>query len=134
MLSKNLKNMIDYSNNVRKNAYTPISNFPIGACIKTPGGEFYTGCNIENISFPMGICAESAAIANMVSNGDQEIESIVVVAEHVEECSPCGACRQRIYEFSSPNTKVYLCSKEGSLYKEIGIQMLLFEPFKFKAK
>lgn len=124
-----LQEMIDKANAVRKNAYAPISNFPVGACIRTSDNKFFVGCNAENASFSMTICAESAAVVSMIASGARQIKDLVVIAEMVEECPPCGACRQRIYEFSQPDTKIYLCTKEGVLRKTITIQELLTEPF-----
>lgn len=125
-----LQEMINNANAVRKNAYAPISNFPVGACIRTSDDKFFVGCNTENASFSMTICAESAAVVSMIAAGARQIKDLVVIAEMVEECPPCGACRQRIYEFSQPETKIHLCTKEGVLRKTITMQELLTEPFK----
>lgn len=127
-----LDQMILKANAVRKNAYVPISNFPVGACIRTKDSHFYVGCNLENASFSMTICAESAAIAHMVASGERDIRDMVVIAEYVNECPPCGACRQRLYEFSTAETKVYLCSKTGEVKKIIEMARLLAEPFEAK--
>lgn len=129
MDEETLKSMIKYANIVRKNAYAPISKFPVGACLRTTDGTLYVGCNSENASFSMTICAESAAIVNMVSGGHRKITDLVVIAENIPECPPCGACRQRIYEFSTPETKIYLCTKEGILRKTLNITTLCTEPF-----
>lgn len=124
-----LQEMIDKANAVRKNAYVPISDFPVGACIRVPNDRLYVGCNIENASLAMTICAESAAIANMISGGDNKISELIIIAEKLEKCPPCGACRQRIYEFSMPQTKIYLCSKGGNIKNIFNIEQLLAEPF-----
>lgn len=124
-----LQEMIAKANAVRNNAYAPISNFCVGACIRTLDNQFFVGCNVENASFSMTICAESVAIVNMISAGYKQIADIVIIASRVNECPPCGACRQRIYEFSTPQTKIYLCSQSGDTKKMFDIQDLLKEPF-----
>src|SRR3972149_11148999 len=124
-----LETMIERANAARNNAYAPYSKFPVGACLRTTDGTLYVGCNSENSSFSMTICSESAAVASMFVGGHRKIADLVVVAENVPECPPCGACRQRIYEFSTPETKIYLCTKEGVLRKIINIETLCTEPF-----
>ena len=114
-----------------KNAHAPYSNFPVGACIRTEDDQFFTGCNVENISYPLGNCAESSAIAAMVLAGYKKIAEIVVVAEKLKVCPPCGGCRQRILEFSTENTLVHLCSME-KLEKTFTILELL--PLAFTIK
>ncbi|MEN6519695.1 MAG: cytidine deaminase [Armatimonadota bacterium] len=84
----------------RKNAYAPYSKFPVGAAVLTSSNRIFTGCNIENVSFGLTICAERVAIANAVAAGEQEIEAIAVVADGTPS-SPCGACLQVIQEFAS---------------------------------
>jgi len=94
-------------------AYVPYSKYPVGALIVTEKGNTYSGCNVENASYPLGNCAEAAAIASMVIAGEQKIKLIYVMSQNDEGGSPCGGCRQRIREFSDANTKVILCSPDG---------------------
>lgn len=96
-----------------KNTYSPYSKFPVGAAIRSSTGVIYAGCNIENASFPEGWCAETSAIAHMVTAGEQEIAEILVVAEKKDKATPCGGCRQRIAEFSKADTPVHLCDANG---------------------
>src|ERR1700690_2023256 len=86
---------------VMKNAYAPFSNFRVGAAILTSKGQIFVGCNVENSSYGMTNCAERTAIfAAIAKDGpDLEIRAIAVVNDHGVPCSPCGACRQVIYEF-----------------------------------
>lgn len=93
---------------VMKNAYSPHSNFQVGACLRTPKNNFYTGCNIENVSFSLTTCAEAGAIAAMIAHGEKEIAEIVIVGSSEQPCTPCGACRQRIREFADPNILVHM--------------------------
>ena len=98
---------------VRDRAYVPYSKFAVGAAIMSTSQKIYTGCNVENVSYPCGTCAEAGAIAAMIAAGERLIQDIVVVADSSNLISPCGACLQRIFEFSDKNTKVHLVDLEG---------------------
>ena len=94
-------------------AYVPYSNYPVGALIVTKEGNTYSGCNVENASYPLGNCAESAAIASMILAGEKNIKMIYVMSQNDQGGCPCGGCRQRIREFSDIDTQVILCSPSG---------------------
>ncbi|MDR6755288.1 cytidine deaminase [Mycoplana sp. BE70] len=94
-------------------AYAPYSKFPVGAAIRAEDGKVYTGANIENISFPQGWCAEPTAISAMIMAGAKRIVEMAVIAEKLPLCPPCGGCRQKIAEFASPATRIYLCDETG---------------------
>jgi cytidine deaminase len=94
-------------------AHKPYSNFPVGAAIRTPSGAIHTGCNIENVSFPEGWCAETTAIGHMVMAGENMIAEVCVYAPEGPRTTPCGGCRQRLREFGSADTKVHLCDATG---------------------
>jgi cytidine deaminase len=94
-------------------AHAPYSRFPVGAALRTRDGRIYAGCNIENASFPEGWCAETTALSHYVMGGGGEIVEIAVVAEKMDRITPCGGCRQRLAEFSDPQTKLHLCNGEG---------------------
>ena len=94
-------------------AYVPYSNYPVGALIVTKNGNTYSGCNVENASYPLGNCAEAAAITSMVLAGEKNIKMIYVMSQNDQGGSPCGGCRQRIREFSDVDTQVFLCSPSG---------------------
>ena len=96
-------------------AYVPYSNYPVGALIVTKNGNTYSGCNVENSSYPLGNCAEAAAIASMVLAGEKNIKMIYVMSQNDQGGCPCGGCRQRIREFSDIDTQVILCSPSGCL-------------------
>ncbi len=89
-------------------SYSPYSHFRVGACLKTPAGNYYVGCNIENASYSLVQCAEACAIANMIVAGEKRINSIVVVSSGPMKCAPCGACRQRLREFGDESLTVYM--------------------------
>lgn len=95
-------------------AYAPYSKFPVGAAIRTEDGGVFAGANIEIASYPEGWCAETTAIGHMVmAGGSQRIAEIAVTAERMDRITPCGGCRQRLAEFSSPDTKLHLCDATG---------------------
>lgn len=112
------------------NAYAPYSNFPVGAAAATRGGAVFTGCNVENASFGLTICAErnalSAAVAQGVQPGDFEAMLIYTPGDVVH--SPCGACRQVMHELLAGNAIVISCC-DGAAYSSWGMDELLPEPF-----
>ena len=94
----------------RGHAHAPYSRFPVGAAVRTASGAIYAGCNVENAAYPSGVCAETAAIAAMVCAGEREIAALLVLGQGDEPLTPCGACRQRILEFATPDTLIYCAS------------------------
>ena len=107
------ENHIEATREAMSKAYVPYSNYPVGVLIVTDNGNTYTGCNVENASYPLGNCAEASAIASMVMGGEKKIKHIYVMTKNDEGGIPCGGCRQRIREFSDSNTEVFMCSKDG---------------------
>lgn len=98
---------------VREKAYVPYSRFKVGAAIRATGGAVYTGCNVENVSYPQGTCAEAGAIAAMVAGGDTAIAEVVVVADASSPVPPCGGCRQKLREFAGPDVPVTMMTTDG---------------------
>lgn len=94
-------------------AYAPYSKFPVGAAIRTVDGRVYSGCNIEIASYPEGWCAETTALGHYIMGGGGEIAEIAVVASRMPRVTPCGGCRQRLAEFSKPETRLHLCDETG---------------------
>jgi cytidine deaminase len=94
-------------------AYAPYSKFPVGAAVRTEDGRIFAGANVENASFPEGWCAETTALGHCVMGGGGRITEIAVIAERMPRITPCGGCRQRLAEFSTPETKLYLCDETG---------------------
>ena len=86
----------------REHSYSPYSHFAVGAAVLTKSGKVFGGCNIENASYPVGICAERTAIVKAVSEGERDIVALAVVGDTLGPCSPCGMCRQFIAEFKIP--------------------------------
>ncbi len=94
-------------------SHSPYSGFPVGAAIRDERGHIHGGCNIENVAFPQGWCAEATAIGQMIMAGSREIVEIAVLAEKLPLCAPCGGCRQKIAEFATPQARIWLCDATG---------------------
>lgn len=88
---------------VSKRAYVPYSKFPVGACVLADNGKTYTGCNFENSSYGLTICAERNAIGTMIADGGSKIKAVAIYSPNMDNCTPCGACRQVIHEFQTPD-------------------------------
>jgi cytidine deaminase len=116
---------------VMKNAHAPYSNFHVGAAILLTSGKIFSGCNVENASYGMTNCAERTAIFSAVAElGPKiEIQAVAVANDHGVACSPCGACRQVIYEFG-PDATIYFQGAEGP--KQAHITELLPEGFRLQ--
>lgn len=98
---------------VRKRAYVPYSGFRVGAALRASDGQVFVGCNVENVAYPEGCCAEAGAISSMVAGGQLNISEIVVVADSDPVVSPCGGCRQKLAEFGGPDMIIYLADLSG---------------------
>ena len=99
--------------NVRENAYVPYSRFKVGAAILSVEGRVHVGCNVENVAYPEGTCAEAGAIAAMIASGDTRIAEIAVIADSPEPVPCCGGCRQKIAEFADAGVRVTLYTTDG---------------------
>lgn len=130
-MTKQIRDMISRAATILDRAYTPYSNYQVACCIKTDNGQFYSGVNVENAAFPLTSCAEACAIGQMVADGQQCIKTIVILNHEGSICPPCGGCRQRIYEFSTEDTKILLCDHE-KVIKSLNMSELLPHAFKFK--
>jgi cytidine deaminase len=114
-----------------KNAYAPFSSFKVGAAIVTAKGDVFVGCNVENSSYGMTNCAERTAIFSAVADKGPKLEIVAVAVTNAQgvPCSPCGACRQVIYEFG-PDAVIFYQGKKG--WTESHITELLPEGFRLK--
>ena len=115
MENLSIENLTKVANEMLEKAYVPYSKFPVGAALVTKEGKIYTGCNIENASYPLTNCAERTAVFKAVSEGDKEFQTIVVTADTEGPVSPCGACRQVLVEFCDPEMPVVLTNKKGDI-------------------
>ena len=100
--------LLDAARDAMRHAHVPYSHFPVGAALRGAGGGIHVGTNVENAAYPQSQCAEASAIGAMVAAGETKITAIAVVAQNVDLCPPCGGCRQRLSEFATADTPVYL--------------------------
>ncbi len=113
-----------------ENAIVPFSGFPVGAALLSSDGKLFLGCNIENHSLSMSVCAEQVALANALSSGVREFEKIAVWADCETYVTPCGKCRQLIFEFA-PDVEVIMANRECKFITR-PIKELLPMPFEHK--
>lgn len=106
--------LIDAASRVREMAYVPYSKFKVGAAIRGTKGAVHIGCNVENVAYPEGTCAEAGAIAAMIAAGETEIAEIAVIADSPSPVPPCGGCRQKIAEFATGDVVVTLATTDGA--------------------
>lgn len=119
---------VDVARDALTKAYVPYSHFPVGACLVTADEKLYQGINIENASYGLSNCAERTAIFKAVSEGERHFKHLVVAGHTSQPISPCGACRQVMAEFCSPDMPVTLVGDNGAV-KEMTVEQLL--PYSF---
>jgi cytidine deaminase len=119
------ENLIAKAMKARKKAYAPYSHFTVGAALLARSGRVYTGCNVENASYGLSVCAERVAVFKAVSEGEREFEAIAVVTE--KGVTPCGACRQVLMEFG--NDVEVIVADEAGVYRVFTLRELLPEAF-----
>ena len=128
-----LMQLIEKSMNVRYNAHAPYSRFLVGAALLTADGKIYTGVNIENSSFPVGLCAERAAFAAALTKGERCFTAIAIIGGEsgleLDYCMPCGMCLQFMSEFCGRNMKV-ISVKSATDYRIFRLDELL--PYGFR--
>ncbi|XP_024410079.1 cytidine deaminase [Desmodus rotundus] len=121
---KYIQQLVLCSHEAKKFAYCPYSHFPVGAAVLTRDGRIFSGCNIENACYPLGICAERTAIQKAVSEGHKDFRAIAIASDMQDDfISPCGACRQVMREFGT-NWDVYMTKPDGT-YNVRTVQELL---------
>ena len=118
--------LLDAAFKARDYAYAPYSNFAVGAAVLTDTGKIYAGCNVENLSLGLTICAERAAVAAAIAKGERQFVAIAVVADSREPALPCGACRQVLAEFN-PTIKI-VASTLGHRVEQFTLDELLPRP------
>ena len=106
--------LVEAAREVRELAYAPYSQFKVGAAIRGASGAIYRGCNVENVAYPEGTCAEAGAIAAMVAAGETELIEVAVIADSPSPVPPCGGCRQKLAEFGKGHTPVLLATIDGA--------------------
>ena len=129
-MTDNYKELMDLAKEASKKSYSPFSRFAVGASVLASSGKIYTGCNVENSSFGMTICAERCAIFKAVSEGEREISAVAIYSPNADDCNPCGACRQVMYEFQGDNKDVEIITE--SLGRLIVRKLSEYLPYGFK--
>ena len=112
LTDQQIEQMLNSAKFAAENAYRPYSRFPVGAAVLSSSGRIFAGCNVENASFGLTICAERAALFNMISAGEREVGFLLIYTPTPSPVSPCGACRQVLREFARSEC-VVLCRCDG---------------------
>ena len=106
--------LIQHAARVRLNAHAPYSDFKVGCAIRSVEGRVFVGCNVENVAYPEGTCAEAGAIAAMIAAGDTRIAEVAVIAASPAPVPPCGGCRQKLAEFAEGDVTVTMATTDGA--------------------
>ncbi len=106
--------LIEAAAAVREHAHAPYSGFKVGAALRSVEGRVHVGCNVENVAYPEGTCAEAGAIAAMIAAGDRRIGEVAVIADSPAPVPPCGGCRQKLAEFAGGEVVVTMATTEGA--------------------
>ena len=122
--------LVNRAREARKNAYTPYSDFKVGAAVLTEAGEIYGGCNIENSAYGVTNCAERTALFKAISEGERKFKAVAVVADTDKPVTPCGSCRQVISEFGS-EIEIIMANLDGEVVSKL-IKDLLWGAFKLE--
>lgn len=121
------RSLLARAREARTHAYAPYSDFPVGAALLAEDGRIFTGCNVENASYGLANCAERVAIGKAVSEGVRRFRAVAVMGpEDDAPCSPCGACRQVLYEFGP---KMWVVTPEGDAPRTVPMHQLLPDAF-----
>ncbi len=123
-----VKRLLEMARKARENAYAPYSDFKVGAALLTESGEIFTGCNVENSSYGLSVCAERVALFKAVSEGYRKFKALAVVADTERPVPPCGACRQVLWEFG--DIDIIMSNLKGDV-KVMKLSELLPEGFHF---
>ena len=119
----NISDLLQAARNARAGAYAPYSKFSVGAALLAQSGTIFAGCNVENLSFGLTMCAERVCVGRAITSGERKLEAIAIIAACREPIVPCGACRQVLAEFN-PNLVIYSATPEGPI-SEFRLQDLL---------
>ena len=124
----NWKPLLEVARSARDNAYCRYSGFAVGAAIQTASGRIFGGCNVENRTYGLTVCAERVAVASAVAAGEREIVAVAVITDTDPPSTPCGPCREFLSEFGSPDLPVLLANTNGDQV-EHRLEELLPYPF-----
>ena len=121
--------LLNLAKEASENAYAPYSNFKVGACVLSDDGRIYKGCNFENSSYGLSICAERNAIGSAIADGVKSIKAVAIYSPNQENCLPCGACRQVMAEFRSSEHDLEVITSDKGELKVYKLDYLLPESF-----
>lgn len=121
--------LIDEARVARENASAPFSRFKVGAALRTAGGKIFRGCNVENSTYGLTVCAERVALLSAIAAGERKFTAIAVVTQSEEPSSPCGACRQLMWEYCG-DIDVTLANLNGQQV-DMKLSELFPRPFNF---
>jgi len=121
--------LMDKAVEASRRAYAPYSKFPVGACLLTENENIYCGCNFENSSYGLTICAERNAVGSAIVNGETRFKAIAIYSPNQDNCTPCGACRQVLHEFSINDDEFDVIVRIGQELKIYKLSQLLPEGF-----
>jgi cytidine deaminase len=125
-----LRELLEAAGEATKNAYAPYSKFKVGSAILTKSGEVFTGCNVENSSFGLTMCAERNAMFQAVARGHKRFKAVAIVADGDAMPYPCGACRQVMAEFCGPDCVIVVAPLQNlDDYDKSSLEMLLAKTF-----
>ena len=119
-----MNDLLQLAQRMMLRAHAPYSKFHVGAAVRAEDGSIHGGCNVENVAYPQGTCAEAGAIAAMVAAGGKRILECVVIGPGPELITPCGGCRQKLREFATDDLPVHLCGPDG-LHRTVSLGQLL---------
>jgi cytidine deaminase len=120
--------LVEAALRARESAYAPYSRFAVGAALRAADGRVFAGCNVENRSYGLALCAERAAVAAAVAAGAGRPAAVVVVADADPLATPCGLCRETLAEFAGPDLPILLAAPDGRR-RETRLGQLFPEPF-----
>ncbi|MGE0883547.1 MAG: cytidine deaminase [Blastocatellales bacterium] len=112
---KTTEELIELARLARENSYSPYSNFKVGAAVECRDGRIFTGCNIENSSYGLTICAERVALGKAISEGVSDFLRLAVIADTHAPVPPCGACRQVIFELCGSRMEIVMADLRGDI-------------------
>jgi cytidine deaminase len=127
------KQLVKAAQAVRERAYCPYSNFRVGAAILTDDGEVFVGCNVENRTFGLTVCAERVAVHTAVATGRRKLAAVAVVTDTEPPAPPCGQCLEVLTEFGNPELPILLANVQGAA-NQVRLADLLPHPFEFPGR
>lgn len=123
------KGLAQKAEEAKSRARAPYSGFRVGAALLGKSGQIYTGCNLENLSLSLSLCAERIALIKALSEGEKEFEAMAITSDAFEPVTPCGACRQMLLEYA-PEVKIIIFGQNQDKVMLTNMQELLPHPFK----